>query len=603
MKYTTLYRLINALPDKANNLAGKAARQVLLEELKIVLPGLPDGFLYCRHSYQQVFFSAALPKRKEGVMVAAGIPGVDTYWWQKWSASLLCQAIYHEVAPLGMDIDKINACVNSCSAEFRAKAFAWYAHVLPQTCPEIGKALACLPNFKEARLLYTAHLVDKKWIAAKNTALAEGQWSNAGWEMFHHCIKLYLLGATTEDITQVMQQQQDMGLKVPGVAWEFGDCWKYYYEWMQPNTIDWTDLVDEAFGGLHLQYSVMQHTGVVFRKYAEDFAEDFGKQFGAIKRTKKPPEFTFLEKSNQQTYLNHPTTFFDDPLMVLCLEKLCQEMMAWVNRVCLNKDILERCFEKVVKTNFLPLLQKASVRLCFDVPKTAEASGVSNLAEYFRGGKQNDCMVKILDLILTNYYTELWWAVVLGSKRLNSGVLLANDCFIVFSFNDLVLRRGWFVKELDVLEVKLSQGKVSKKFKIIPANDQAPRLSTRELSLKQATYARSECLTLELIGYSHDLERKFNRKVTFPTSLIVNRKQEASLSLTNQSYNSIIATLAFDVRLRTQEKNINETALWRPRHAFKQEWYAGWLGHSLGKGLVGALEEQLKLCSDCKSFE
>ncbi|EAY25925.1 hypothetical protein [Microscilla marina] len=604
MKYTTLFRLIKEVPDKTSNLAGKAAREALLEELKLALPGLPDGFLYCRHSYQQVFFSATLPKRKKSATVVTGISGVSAYWWQKWSASLLCQAIYYEVAPLGMNIDKINAQVDSYSAEFRSKAFVWYAYVLPQACPEIGRALACLPNFEEARLLYIAYLVDKNWIAAKNNAVAEGQWSNAGWEMFHHCIKLHLLGATADEITQVMQTLQDMGLKMPGVAWEFGDYWRYYYEWMQPNTIDWTDLVNEAFGGLHLQYPVMQCGGVVFRKYSKDFVEAFGKQFGATKRKEELPEFSFLEKNNQQVYLNNPDTFFDDPLMVLCLENLCQEMMTWVNSVGLNKEALKNFLEKVVKANFLPLLQKTSVRLCFDVPKTAGASDVSKLDEYFRGDKQNDCVAKLLDLILVNYYTELWWAVVLGSKRLNNGVLLANDCFIVFSFQDLVLRRDWFAKKLDVLEVELSQGRVSKKFKVIPANDQVtPRLLTKELSIKQDSYAHSECLTLEVIGYNQALGRRFNRKVTFPTSLIVDRRQEASFSLTNQSHSSTIATLGFDVCLRTQEKPISEAAPWRQPHSFKQEWYAGWLGQALGAELVNALKEQLESYRDYKSFD
>lgn len=257
-----LLAMIQALPPVADGQVVKLARAAWLGMIQGSTPGsveypfptdLPSD-------YRDIFFPEYSPAPYQADLLQQ-MPWLNEGWWTNFTIALLCQTMFHILADSysviigasGVDTD-----VDQSNADLMSVATQWYTHVFSQDFTDFTTPFQTLNTVLsddnhpdpsgELRDGYIQVLTSDAWINARNVMAQLGTWSDAAWEMYHHWIKLTLLGATNDDIGSVISQQQAKGLDVPNPDVTFSDNWANYLAWVDPLT--WQDVQNLAQGSV-----------------------------------------------------------------------------------------------------------------------------------------------------------------------------------------------------------------------------------------------------------------------------------------------------------------------------------------------------------------
>ncbi|KAI8502733.1 hypothetical protein Bbelb_194350 [Branchiostoma belcheri] len=241
----TVVQLFGELPTTGGNDSGKAARAALVSKLKSSTPGSHTEMFGSGDRFVDIFFPNHQSAPYEGDV---SLNGLDNNWWSDFSVASLCQAMYNLTTDLRKQLkrDDINNAVNSKNADLKARSMEFYAKVFSETY--VKTTYSTITDKASARQHYESALTSDAWITAKRAIAAEGMWTDAAWELYHHWVKLHLLGASNAEIDNIIQQLSSKELLIPpevGVG-----NWTSYTVWMNPAAITSQDIEGDAAAGI-----------------------------------------------------------------------------------------------------------------------------------------------------------------------------------------------------------------------------------------------------------------------------------------------------------------------------------------------------------------
>ncbi|WP_404371956.1 Hint domain-containing protein [Corallococcus coralloides] len=247
--------LFAAQPVSGDNPVGKAARSALVGRLQGATPGrhsepywMPSG-----QTFLQLFFPNYHADPNQGAVTTA--TGLNDSWWSSFAVVTLCQAMYNITSNLRPQLKQpdINNQVSASNATLQPKLNALYSQLLRTTPNAVATALAAIPQgqWSQAASLYSSYLSNPAWISAKVAQAASHQWTDQTWELFHHWLKLQLLGMSNASIDALINQLIAAQLPVPASV--SAGRWEAYLPWMSPLSLDWNDLKGPATPGILAQ--------------------------------------------------------------------------------------------------------------------------------------------------------------------------------------------------------------------------------------------------------------------------------------------------------------------------------------------------------------
>ncbi|KAI8505210.1 hypothetical protein Bbelb_173190 [Branchiostoma belcheri] len=235
-------KLFGLLPTPGGN---NSARAALVSKLKGSTPGRhTKAFGKKGDTFRKIFFPNYKAAPYEGDTSLTKLKN----WWADFSVAVLCQGMYNLTKDLRKQLkkDDINNAVKSKNSELKTHCMAFYAKVFRDT---FAKAqYNSIKNKTSAKAQYKAALTSDAWIMAKRMEASEGMWTDAAWELYHHWVKLHLLGASNAEIDGVIKQLSSKDLMIPP---EVGaGKWTSYTAWMDPAAITWKDIQGDAAKGI-----------------------------------------------------------------------------------------------------------------------------------------------------------------------------------------------------------------------------------------------------------------------------------------------------------------------------------------------------------------
>ncbi|CAH1232683.1 Hypp489 [Branchiostoma lanceolatum] len=237
--------MFDLLPTPGGNNSGKPARKALVSKLKASTPGRHTEAFGKGDTFRKIFFPNCKSAPYEG---NTSIIGLDNKWWSDFSTAVLCQAMYNLTSDLRKQLkkDNINNAVKGKNSDLKKHCMAFYAKVFSETY--IKTPYNSIQSKKSAKAEYISALTSDAWITAKRAVASEGMWTDAAWELYHHWVKLHLLGASNGEIDGIIKQLSDKKLMIPP---EVGaGKWTSYTAWMNPTAITWQDIQGDAAKGI-----------------------------------------------------------------------------------------------------------------------------------------------------------------------------------------------------------------------------------------------------------------------------------------------------------------------------------------------------------------
>lgn len=574
MNNNTFLQIVNSLPNKTANPIGKQVRQEVIEEIK---RSTPVFYKYSEYtSNQSGYFYKGLDSHSK---VREGIAIEDICWWQRWATLLMFQTIYQELGSFNLDIDKVNDFVSECNASFRSQAFAWYGQVFWQEDLELYN---CTDKV-EVKNHYIRFLADDGWVRHKNQQLERTQ-IDIRWEMFHHYLKLWLLGASNDEINRLIEQQQQRGLKISGAAWEHNSYWKYYYEWMQPGSITWQDLADTVFGEIQMGYYELGK----YRFYVEDFVSRFGQALDLVKPKKNKVSLNSLLPKKQASKMD--AKWLDSSLAMLFLANMASEMTSEINQMKhapltkITRVVRAKVNRKILYT----LLFQAQQEMTFVPKESLDVVNIDGLQEYFQqivGSSlmSNSCLTTVLGGLVNPQEIEM--IIIQGwQNRIKSRMTNNNDVYVKLTLLEASLNNAEF---LDV-EILLRQQIVTRRVRLDTKDvKQGERLSDllkgQTFTMIQNDFTQARHMCFEVNGQVMTGQNQvvaFGREVMLPLAL-AKQPKNITLPLHNQD-GSCLGQIVFCIDLDSDPKSdqLNESV---------QQQYAEYLGRVCSRALLNKL--------------
>ena len=255
--------MFTALPDIGANPVGILAKAALLSRLEGATPGKhtqpwpqPSG-----PSFLAIFFPGYTPAAYTGNVT--GSTGLNDDFWSGFAVAALCQAMYNITSDLRKQLKSgdIDNAVNACNGQITNSAMPLYGLALQQGYPAFTQAYNDCPDKAQALATYSAQLQSSNYL----NALAVQYHSQAGlpnfdWLMWHHWVKLSVLGCATATISSLIGVVKSnlAALQVVLPDNVDGVTWLTYNTWMStsdPNRrrLDWNDIAGAARGGILAQ--------------------------------------------------------------------------------------------------------------------------------------------------------------------------------------------------------------------------------------------------------------------------------------------------------------------------------------------------------------
>ena len=240
--------IFGAIPIEGDNGPGYAAIGGLTNAIKAQIPSAcyywqDNGHGICTMHWQKrfrVLFAPGyrqVPYEKEVESVAL----LSASWLRDYSVVAICKAMYDitsKVRPM-LDVRAITGYIAHFNEDLKI-LWGYYAFVFSKENAEFSQAFVAIPNGQIPRYRYMYMydgLLSPAWITAKKTQSSEGSWRDPGdsWEMFHHSIKLHLLGANDTVIDTVLRRVAGTGLIFHDEV--HAENWRNYSAWLDTDSI------------------------------------------------------------------------------------------------------------------------------------------------------------------------------------------------------------------------------------------------------------------------------------------------------------------------------------------------------------------------------
>lgn len=248
--------LFAAWPDAVSNPTGVAMRNALMSRLKGATPGShSETFGGSGPSFLSLFFPSYAADANLAV-ANSGAPSLDDGWWSGFATVALCQVMLNLTSDLRgqLHTDDINNAVNSYNQQLQAQLLNIYGYFVQTKYDPVSTQFAQIGGGQASQVaqFYTSFLESPAWISAKVAQAGSRSWNYPAWELFHHWLKLKLLGVALTDInatvTNVANQFAQANYTIPA---EVGAAsWQSYRSFMNPVSITWGDLQGEAANGV-----------------------------------------------------------------------------------------------------------------------------------------------------------------------------------------------------------------------------------------------------------------------------------------------------------------------------------------------------------------
>ncbi len=242
-------RLFAALPVQGGNQVGITARNVMVNRMKGATPGQYSSLFGGGKRFINIFFPSYRPAAYEDAI--SGVTGLDNSLWSDMSIAVLCEAMYNLTSDLRPQllINNIENDINSEMGRIFSAGAAWYGYLLPRVSQEVQAAYGAIPadKFPQVLAIYSDSLKSPKWIQAKLSQYHSGTWPNRDWELYHHWIKLQILGASIDTINGIINYLISQGIPVPESV--NANNWRQYNGWCS-SRISWQDIRSDASSGI-----------------------------------------------------------------------------------------------------------------------------------------------------------------------------------------------------------------------------------------------------------------------------------------------------------------------------------------------------------------
>jgi len=239
-------KLFDTLQHPGADALRKEVRNIAVNQIKGATPGAAAGltpFAKAR-PFRGIFFPeySALPFQDKLAAQAGG------QFWSDYSTACLCSAIYNLTTRLRKQMlrDKIQNKMDDSFNRLKSNIREFYLVMLEHYSGEnpVRAALAEISDRKAALSRYREFLLDNAWIAVRNAQWSTGDWPDRDWEMYHHYLKLRLLGANDQDVDSLIGELRAKGLQLSNAVLQ--NTWKSWSGWFGA-AIGWTDF-SEASG-------------------------------------------------------------------------------------------------------------------------------------------------------------------------------------------------------------------------------------------------------------------------------------------------------------------------------------------------------------------
>ena len=245
---STLEALFDPLPAPGDYSVGGGAREALVNRLQGATPGRHSEMAEKGPTFLSIFFPGfgTGPYYWE---IDSICPGID---WTGFSVAVLCEAMYRltrELRPQ-LRIGSIQAAVGSHNEAVQASAVAWYGYVFSLCFAPFAAPFSSLSESQRPQVAaeYNRALTSPTWVTMKEQEYADGQWSDRESELFHHWLKLSLLGLSDAEIDTTIGELAQQGLPVQGVE---AGAWRRYMGWAGgPFALGAADVEAEARRGI-----------------------------------------------------------------------------------------------------------------------------------------------------------------------------------------------------------------------------------------------------------------------------------------------------------------------------------------------------------------
>lgn len=257
-----LSELFGFLPEQAANPIGVAAKSAWIACVEASPTGSfggqgdPGMLIQPQGTFSQLFFAA--PTTSPYTAEVTAELGAD--WWAAFSTAVLCEALYNIATDTQTAINQteMETDLASMRASLSTSGTPWYQTVFASEEASLISA-AVQGNAPAALNTYLGVLTSPQWITAKQAALSDGEWPDPEWELFHHAIKLLVLGATQDQVTGAFTQLASGGLTLPEDM--NASTWTHYLAWLPEQTVNWNDFQSDGSTGMTQDSTIYYITG------------------------------------------------------------------------------------------------------------------------------------------------------------------------------------------------------------------------------------------------------------------------------------------------------------------------------------------------------
>ena len=229
----------------ANALRGQV-RNLAVNQLKSATPGAAQPI--SPFSKKRPFLNLFFPNYSSLSFQSTLAAQADGRFWEDYSIACLCSAIYNLTTDVRKQMlnDKIRNKMDASFNWLKSNIKGFYQHMLENYATDnpINAALRQISDRNAARNRYQDFLLNGAWIMARSVQWSKGDWPDRDWEMYHHYMKLKLLGASDQDIDGLIGQLLSKGLPLSGAVSQ--NAWKSWSGWWLGGPIDWTDFSEAS---------------------------------------------------------------------------------------------------------------------------------------------------------------------------------------------------------------------------------------------------------------------------------------------------------------------------------------------------------------------
>lgn len=166
---------------------------------------------------------------------APEVTGLSANWWSDFGNAAISTGLGKDYA----DLKKAQATVDSKNKELSPEGAngikiisKWYQTIFQTLFPSFANEYSPLQpcEINEVKKEYIKSLTSGHFLEGMLALFISGNWGHQEWELYHHFLKLRILGAKDEELQKVMDCFNQKGLMLPSLALEKLDQYHAFYK-------------------------------------------------------------------------------------------------------------------------------------------------------------------------------------------------------------------------------------------------------------------------------------------------------------------------------------------------------------------------------------